>query len=254
MKKNVFVVGCNGNMGQIVRALIAKSDDMATTAGFDQVQGGVVASYCAKDLSVCADTIFNGRDGIIDFSNPEATMKILPYAVQYQIPMVIATTGFTDGQEMTIKGAARSIPIFKSSNMALSTKRFISLVKYAATLFPAPYEIAIHEDHHSGKKDAPSGTAKMLFDAVNEGRGGTLVYRFDSNSKKSENEVWVSSGRVGSLRGDHIVTIAGENDYVQLKHSISDRALFAEGALNAARFIMQQTEPRMYTLDDLFNE
>lgn len=94
----------------------------------------------------------------------------------------------------------------------------------------------------------------MLFDAVNEGRSGTLVYRFDSNGKKAENEVWVSSGRVGSFRGDHIVTIAGDNDYVQLKHSINDRALFAEGALDAARFIMQQTEPRIYTMADMFNE
>lgn len=254
MKKNAFVVGCNGKMGRIVRTLIAESSDMDTTAGFDQVQGGVIGTYCANDLSSCADAIFNGRDVVIDFSRPDATMKILPYAVQYRIPMVIATTGFTDDQEATIRGAARSIPIFKSSNMALSTKRFISLVKYAASLFPAPYEIAIHEDHHSEKKDAPSGTAKMLFDTVNEGRSGTLIYRFDSNGKKAENEVWVSSGRVGSFRGDHIVTIAGENDYVQLKHSINDRALFAEGALDAARFIMQQTEPRIYTMADMFNE
>lgn len=254
MKKNVFVLGCNGKMGRIVRTLISESNDMAATTGFDQVQGGVITTYCPNDLSVCANTIFNGRDVIIDFSRPEATMKILPYTVQYRIPMVIATTGFTDDQEATIEGAARSIPIFKSSNMALSTKRFISLVKYAAALFPAPYEISIHEDHHSEKADAPSGTAKMLFDAINEGRGGTLVYRFDYNGKKAENEVWVSSGRVGSFRGDHIVTIAGKNDYVQLKHSISDRALFAEGALDAARFIMQQTEPRIYTMADMFNE
>lgn len=254
MKKNVFVVGCSGKMGRIVRDLIYNSNDLVVSAGYDEIPAGSIATYCKDDLSVCNQEALEGKDAIIDFSRPKATMEILPYAVQYRIPMVIATTGFTEGQELTIKGAARSIPIFKSSNMALSTKRFISLVKYAASLFPAPYEIAIHEDHHSGKKDAPSGTAKMLFDAVNEGRGGTLVYRFDSNSKKAENEVWVSSGRVGSLRGDHIVTIAGENDYVQLKHSISDRALFAEGALNAARFLMQQTEPRIYTMDDLFNE
>lgn len=254
MEKNVFVVGCNGKMGQIVRRLISECDDMVANAGFDQIQGGAVAAYCSYDLSLHANTVFEDKDIIIDFSRPEATMEILPYAVQYRIPMVIATTGFTKEQELKLKSAASLIRIFKSSNMALSTKRFISLVKYAASLFPEPYEIAIHEDHHSGKADAPSGTAKMLFDAVNEGRNGTLVYRFDSSGKKAENEVWVSSGRLGSFRGDHIVTIAGKSDYVQLKHSISDRALFAEGALDAARFIMQQTEPRIYTMDDLFNE
>lgn len=254
MKKNVFLIGCNGKMGRIVRDLANKSGDLEVTSGYDQYDDGSFPAYEYDELVAHHKDAFCGRAVGIDFSRPEATMKILPYAVQYRIPMVIATTGFTEGQEVTIRGAARSIPIFKSSNMALSTKRFISLVKYAAALFPAPYEISIHEDHHSEKKDAPSGTAKMLFDAVNEGRGGTLVYRFDYNGKKMENEVWVSSGRVGSFRGDHIVTIAGENDYVQLKHSINDRALFAEGALDAARFIMQQAEPRIYTMADMFNE
>ena len=254
MKKNVFVVGCNGKMGRIVRNLIANSDDLNVFAGYDQISNGSFTTVMLDELRFHPDVVIGSSDVLIDFSRPKATMEILPYAVQYRVPMVIATTGFTEGQELTIKGAARSIPIFKSSNMALSTKRFISLAKYAAALFPAPYEISIHEDHHSEKADAPSGTAKMLFDAVNEGRGGTLVYRFDSNGKKAENEVWVSSGRVGSFRGDHIVTIAGENDYVQFKHSINDRALFAEGALDAARFIMQQSEPRIYTMDDMFNE
>lgn len=251
MKKNVFVVGCNGRMGQIVRSLIAKSDDMATTAGFDQLQGGVVASYCAEDLSVCADTIFNGRDVIIDFSRPEATMKILPYAVDYRIPMVIATTGFTEGQELTIKGAARSIPIFKSSNMALSAKRFISLVKYAAALFPEPYAITIHENRPK-HNDALDDTTKLLFEAINC-RCGTKVYPFDFNMRISENEFWVSSGHVENLHSGHMITIESANDYVQLKYSVSNQSI-AEGALDAARFIMQQTEPRIYTMDDLFNE
>lgn len=254
MKKNAFLIGCNGKMGRIVRDLANKSDDLEVTSGYDQYCDDNFPAYYYEELVVHHYNAFCRRDGIIDFSRPEATMKILPYAVQYQIPMVIATTGFTHEQEETIKGAARSIPIFKSSNMALSTKRFISLVKHAAALFPAPYGISIHEIHHDEKIDAPSGTAKMLFDAVNEGRGGTLVYRFDSSDKKAKDEVWVSSERVGSFRGDHIVTIAGENDYVQLKHSINDRALFAEGALDAARYIMQQSEPRIYTMADMFNE
>lgn len=254
MKKNVFVVGCNGTMGQTVRSLIAKSDDMATTAGFDQLQGGVVASYCAEDLSVCADTIFNGRDVIIDFSRPEATMKILPYAVDYRIPMVIATTGFDADQLAKIEELAQYIPIFMSSNMGLGTKAFIQIVKYAVGVLPGSYKISIREMHHTGKADAPSGTAKMLFDAVNEAREGTLVYRFDSNGKRGENEVWVCSERNENFCGDHTVTIAGINEYFSFTHSVRDRAIFAEGALNAARYLMQQTEPRIYTMDDLFNE
>ena len=250
-RKNVFVVGSNGKMGRIVCNLIKASSDLEPFAGFDHDW----PSECVKRsywqyVDGCLDDI----DVIIDFSHPDATMSVLPFAVKSSIPMVIATTGFEDKQVKRIEEAATVIPIFKSANMGLCTKRFISVVKYAARVFPAPYEISIHEIHHSAKKDAPSGTAKMLFDAANAGRDGTLVYHFDSNDKKGENEVWVSSERVGSFRGDHVVTIAGANDYLQLRHSIADRAVFAEGALEAARYIMQQTDPRIYTMDDLFNE
>lgn len=257
MEKQVFVVGCNGKMGRIVCNLIDATNDLYMSGGYDKNyrpgEMGLSGIVQHDKVDLC-DCRFKMPEVIIDFSKPEATMEVLPQAVAHHIPMVIATTGFTPEQEARIKEAATVIPIFKSSNMALSTKRFIKVVKCAASIFTEPYEILIHEIHHSRKADAPSGTAKMLFDAVNEARGNTLTYRFDSNAKKDDNEVWVSAGRVGNFRGQHIVTIAGANDYVQLLHSIDNRAVFAEGALDAARYIMEQTEPRIYTMDDLFNE
>lgn len=252
-KKKVIVVGATGRMGRIVCDLIAKSEDM-------EVLGGLCHTYrCLPDLYHLYNKVenlnhFHVADVIIDFSRPEATMEILPYALHYRIPMVIATTGFSGVHENAVLEASCFIPIFKSANMGLGTKRFIQIVKNAASILPGSYEISIHEVHHSGKADAPSGTAKMLFTAVNEARNGSLRYRFDSNDKKSENEVWVSSERIGNFRGEHTVTICGENEYFRFTHSIQDRAVFAEGALEAARFIMQQTEPRVYTMDDLFNE
>lgn len=249
-RKNVFVVGFSGKMGNCVRRLLEECDDLQ----FDKPFCSSKNYLQSIDIALRYDIAFRYTDVIIDFSHPDATMSVLPFAVKSSIPMVIATTGFEDEQVKRIEEAATVIPIFKSANMGLCTKRFISVVKYAARVFPAPYEISIHEIHHSAKKDAPSGTAKMLFDAVNAGRDGTLFYHFDSNDKKGENEVWVSSERVGSFRGEHVVTIAGANDYLQLRHSIADRAVFAEGALEAARYIMQQTEPRIYTMDDLFNK
>lgn len=250
-RKNVFVVGSNGKMGRIVCNLIKTSSDLEPFASLDHNW----PSECVKrSYWKCTAGWLDNIDVIVDFSHPDATMMVLPSAVKGKIPMVIATTGFDSEQEKRIEEAAAVIPIFKSANMGLCTKRFIEVAKYAARVFLAPYEISIHEIHHSAKKDAPSGTAKMLFEAVNEGRDGTLVYHFDSNDKKGANEVWVSSERVGSFRGEHIVTIAGANDVLQLRHSIADRAVFAEGALEAARYIMQQTEPRIYTMDDLFSE
>lgn len=251
MKKEVFVLGCNGKMGRKLRNLINQSSDFVCHAGYDQVQSDF-PTYDYRNLPAQSLDMLKGKDVIIDFSSPKAIMEILPYAVDYHIPMVIASTGFADGQKVAIQKAADRIPIFISSNMALSTKRFVDLVKYASKIFPAPYTISIHECHHSEKKDAPSGTAKMLFDAVNEGRNETLIYRFDSNAKKMENEIWVSSERNSSLFcGEHIVTIGGVNDYIKLIHFINDRALFAEGALEAARFILQ-CKAQLYDMNDLF--
>lgn len=249
-KKNVFVVGCNGKMGRIVCDLVRESEDLVVTHGFDLNTDSKSGILIQNDCS----SFFPETDVIIDFSKPKATMAILPIAVKQKIPMVIATTGFTPFQMQAIEDMSKETPIFFSNNMAYSTKLFVELVRYGAKLFKEPYEISIHEIHHSGKSDAPSGTAKnMLFTAVNEAREDTLVYRFDSNAAKAKNEVWVSSERVGCFRGEHIVTIAGANDYVQLKHSINDRGVFAEGALHAARYLMEQ-KPGFYTMNDLFNE
>lgn len=256
-RKNVFVVGCNGRMGRLVYDLAQKSEDLNVVYGFDQHTSAElnIGIYTSVEQFLSdATTISSNTDVIVDFSNPSATLKILPWAAELDIPVVIATTGFTPEEETEIKCSAERIPIFKSSNMAYSTKAFIETVRFAAKRFQPPYEFSIHEIHHHDKKDAPSGTAKMLFDAINEAHGSTLSYRFDSNGLKGEKEVWVSSERVGSFRGEHTVTIAGPSDFVQFKHFVNDRGVFAEGALEAARYIMRQTEPRIYTMDDLFNE
>lgn len=255
--RNVFIVGCNGKMGQLVYELIQKDECWDSYYGFDLTTSkrNIFVYTSMERLMSDAFTVNDYTNVIVDFSHPSATMEILPFAVEKEIPMVIATTGFTPEQQKEIINCAKTIPIFKSSNMAYSSTAFTRLVKMAASLLQEPYEISIHEIHHKGKKDAPSGTAKdMLFEAVNEGRGNTLKYRFDSNGLKADNEVWVSSERVGHFRGEHTVTIAGPNDFVQLRHFVSDRKVFAEGALQAARFIMEQTEPGLYTMENLFNK
>lgn len=251
MKQNVFVVGYSGKMGKIVCDLIKRSNDLEVTQGYDLVSDSELGITNSHNMPIIWT---NAPNVIVDFSKPEATMRILPYAVRYHVPMVIATTGFSGEHEALIEDAAKTIPIFRSTNMSYGAKAFVQIVQLAVKLFQPPYEISIHEKHHSGKADAPSGTAKTLFEAINDARGNTLIYRFDSNGKRNPNEVWVSAERVGAFRGEHIVTIAGENDYVELKHFVNDRGVFAEGALQAARFIMRQTEPRIYTMDDLFNE
>lgn len=260
VRKSVFVVGCFGKMGEIVCKLILKSEDFCLRYGCDYNQNERTATFAYSSETSGLDCGFGPTlsipdpvDVVIDFSRPKATMTILPMAVERQIPMVIATTGFSPEQEAKIEEAGKTIPIFWSSNMAYSIKAFIETTKAVAKTLP-DYQIAIHERHHAAKQDAPSGTAKMLFNAINEAHGGTLCYQYDENAPRVDNAVWLSAERNGNIKGEHRITFSGKNETIELKHSVDDRAVFADGALQAARFILKQTEPRIYTMDDLFNE
>ncbi|MBO5478914.1 MAG: 4-hydroxy-tetrahydrodipicolinate reductase [Clostridia bacterium] len=247
-KKNVFVVGCNGRMGKLVCDLIQKSKELTVAYGFDMntdSESGINV-YCHPITSLPCPT-----DVIIDFSRPDATMEILPLAVDRMVPMVIATTGFTDLQEESIKDYAKLIPIFKASNMSYGVNAVKELLKLAAQLF-YDYDIEINEFHHRNKADAPSGTANMFFDTINASRNDAFVSVYGRTEKRTEREIGISSNRGGAFPGEHTVTFAGSNDFIRIQHFAHNPSIFAEGALNAALYIMEQTVPRIYTMDDYF--
>lgn len=256
-KKKVLVVGCNGRMGQLVCEAIAKSEDFEVTGGYDveyiQEMYKFPVFVSTEEMESWQD-VFD-FDVIIDFSRPESTLKILDFAVLHKISCVIATTGFSDEQEKTIRLASKYIPIFKSDNMSYGVNVVVQLLKLATKLL-SNYDIGISEFHHAGKADAPSGTAKKLFfKTINEAHGNDLVYSYGSTGKKQPDELWVASQRGGDFSGEHVVTFAGTNDFIRIVHFAHNAKMFADGALEAARYLLEFCGcAGYYTMDDLFED
>ena len=245
---NVLVNGCNGKMGNVVCELIAERDNMQVIAGFDKV------SYSDSKFPIFTDinSINITPDVIIDFSLPVATLNILDYAKINKIPMVIATTGFTPEQTDEIESASKVIPIFKSANMSFDIMVMKKLVAWLAPLMKNT-DIEIIESHHNRKVDSPSGTAQMLADTINEALDNKLhceYNRHDKHEKRDKNEIGMSSIRGGNIVGEHTVQFIGNFETFEIKHTSYSRNVFAEGALKATEFIVNQ-QPGLYSMEDM---
>ena len=247
----VLVNGCNGRMGQTVCNLIKESDTLELCAGFDRE----VLDSANFEVFTKNEDINIKPDVIIDFSIPVSTFNILEYAKQNNIPVVIATTGFTGNEEMRIMEYAKEIPIFKSANMSFDVNMMKHLVMQIAPKLKNT-DIEITEVHHNRKVDSPSGTAQMLADSINEALGGKYhceYNRHDKHEKRDKYEIGMSSIRGGNIVGEHTVQFFGEFETFEIKHTSYSRNVFAEGALRAAEFIVRK-EAGLYNMDDLVND
>ena len=247
---NVLVNGCNGKMGNVVCDLINENENMQVVAGFDRVR------YSDSQFPIFTDIaeITIKPDVIIDFSLPIATLNILEYAKTNKIPMVIATTGFTDKETKIIEEASKIIPIFKSANMSFDIMIMKKIVSWLAPLLKNT-DIEIIEAHHNRKVDSPSGTAQMLADSINDALDNKLhceYNRHDKHEKRDKNEIGMSSIRGGNIVGEHSVQFIGNFETFEIKHTSYSRNVFAEGSLKAAEFIVNE-QPGMYAMEDMFD-
>lgn len=245
----VMINGCSGKMGQIVCDLVEQSEDLVLKSGFDKNVTGEFAFPVFNKI----ENISEKPDVIIDFSVPIATFNILEYAVQNKVPIVIATTGFSSEEEKLIEKYSRQIPIFKSANMSYDIMIMKKLVQWLAPLLKDT-DIEITETHHNRKIDSPSGTAQMLADSINASLGNTLhceYNRHDKREKRNKNEIGMNSIRGGNIVGEHTVQFFGEFDTFELKHTSYSRNVFAEGALKAARFLVNKPNG-LYSMEDIF--
>lgn len=235
---NVLINGFEGRMGQMVLKQIECSDIFNCNGGIGK-----------NDDIYQIDTI---PDVIIDFSTPTGTLSILRYAEEKNIPVVIATTGFSDKQLQGIKNASTKIPIFKSANMSYELNVLLSLVgKLAEELSDSDIEIV--ETHHNKKVDSPSGTALMLYEVINNSLGNSMHYEFGRYSKKaprSKNEIGIHSIRGGTEIGKHSVLFLEDNQTLEITHTVNSRVVFANGALKAAKFLIGQPAG-LYNMNDL---
>lgn len=192
-------------------------------------------------------------DVIIDFSFHGLTSEITEYAIKTGIPAVIATTGQTPEEKEIIKSAAEKVAIFYTGNMSLGIATLCDAVRRVVSVFPDA-DVEIIETHHNRKLDAPSGTAKMLFDAVKEARPDAYANQGRNGlCKRDKNEVGISSIRIGNIVGIHEVRIGTSAEQITLKHEAYDRSLFAQGALKAAEFMCGKGAG-LYTMKELLKD
>ena len=230
--------GCNGHMGQTITAIVKDDPDIEIVAGidpFDGIKNDYPVFASLKECDVDADVI-------IDFASAKATDALLDYCEEKGMAVVLCTTGLSEEQvkrakEVTTKKAA----VLKSANMSLGINVLMKLLKEAAATFdPAGFDIEIVEKHHNQKVDAPSGTALALADSINEEMGGKFEYVFDRSDrrqKRDRKELGISAVRGGNIPGDHDVIFAGGDEVITFSHRAYSKAVFAKGAIQAAKFL-----------------
>ncbi len=237
-------------MGQVVTRMCAQREGFEVVAGFDK------NAVKLSDYPVYAEPMeFAGEaDVIIDFSNASSIEPLLAYAVRRKIPAVICTTGHSLEQLEMIKAASKQVPIFRSGNMSLGINLLTNLLKKVAAVLGENYDVEIVERHHRMKVDAPSGTAIMLADAVNEGLPYDAEYVYERQSvrrQRGDHEIGISAVRGGTIVGEHEVLFCGPDEVIEFKHTAYSREVFANGAVAAAEYMAGVSEPRMYDMNDV---
>lgn len=247
---HILISGCNGKMGQEVAKQIENVEGMSVLTGFDKVDTGDNKFSVVTNL----DDLTDKPDVIIDFSIPEATLEILKYAVNNKIPVVIATTGFTDEELNKITEYSKIIPIFKSANMSFEINLMANMVSKMSTLLNDS-DIEIVETHHNRKIDAPSGTALFLADSINNALDNSMTYKYDRHSqkeKRNKKEIGIHSIRGGNVVGKHTVSFYSNDECIEITHNVTSRSVFAKGAVKAAEFIAHKN-PGMYNMNNMIN-
>ena len=221
------ICGANGAMGKLIREILGS--DVVGCVSIDGENG--VPKTFAELGRVDADVV-------IDFSHHTAVAEVLRYAEAIGAAAVIGTTGHTPEEKEMIHAAAEAIPVFFSGNMSLGIAVLCRLAKDAAKYFPDA-DIEIVETHHHRKVDAPSGTALMLFNAVKEVRPEAVANCGRAGEgKRTKEEIGISSLRLGSVVGIHEIHIHTGKEHLTLKHEAVTRGMLADGAVEAARFMV----------------
>ena len=247
----ILLSGCCGKMGRNVINSVNQRKDCEIVSGIDVVDDSnigfpIFQNY--NEVEVKADVI-------IDFSNPALLTSMLEYALKTNTAVVLATTGLSDSQIKEVEDTSKVIPVFFSYNMSLGVSLLCELSKTAAKILGNDFDVEIIEAHHNQKIDAPSGTAIMLANAVKE-EMPDAYFEYDRHSKREKrhtNEIGIHSIRGGTIVGEHQVIFAGNDEIVTLSHSARSKAIFSQGAVNAAVFLSGK-ESGIYNMSDIVKE
>lgn len=234
---NMIMYGCNGRMGRMISDIVKDDEAITIVAGVD------LNTECINGYPVYDDInkVTQKADVVVDFGNAAVVDKVLDWCIEKKVALVECTTGLSDAQLLRIKDAAKDIAMFKSANMSLGINLLQKILKEnSAKLAEAGFDIEIVEKHHKMKLDAPSGTAIALADSINEGLSERKNYVYDRSERRlarPATEIGISAVRGGTIVGDHDVIFAGQDEVVTFSHTAYSRAVFAKGAITAAKFV-----------------
>lgn len=242
--------GCNGAMGRAVTGLVAEDAAIEIVAGIDISDGpdqGYPVFGSLENCPIAADVV-------VDFASAGAADALLDYCEAHRLPLVLCTTGLEERQLKRVKEAGSRTAILHSANMSLGVNLLLKLVKdAAAVLAESGFDIELVEKHHNRKKDAPSGTALALADSINDAMGRQYHYvcgRSSAGQARDSKEIGISSVRGGTIVGQHDVIFAGTDEMVTLSHTAYSKAIFAKGAVAAAKFLAGKG-PGLYDMKDV---
>ena len=246
----ILLNGACGFMGREVIKLAKNNYQNAEVVlGVDAFTKGDEEITCVKSFSEVKEKV----DCIVDFSHHSLTKDLLEYAVKTNTPVVLATTGHTEEEKQIIYNASKSAPIFYSANMSVGVALLVELAKKAASVM-VDADIEIIEKHHNRKIDAPSGTALMIYDNLKEVRtNATANMGRSGQAKRTKEEIGISAIRMGNVVGEHEVILCTANQTISLKHEAHNRALFAEGALVAASYMLGKGAG-LYNMKDMLKD
>lgn len=243
----IILHGYTGRMGHMVQELL--KDNSENTIVAKAAADAKKETSCYKSLNDFTEE----ADVVIDFSNHAATKNLLAYCIKRKLPVVICTTGQIEEEKDMIMHASKKIPVFYSANLSLGIAVLSDLAKRAAALFPNA-DIEIVEKHHNQKLDVPSGTALALAHVIKEVRtDSTFNVGRHENGKRTKQEIGIHSLRMGKEVGTHEIYINNGNECLTLTHEANSRAVFAEGALKAAQYLLDK-QPGLYTMKELVGD
>jgi len=256
MKKiNLAITGCMGRMGQQLIKSSKSNSNFKLVSLTENIK--INKKFNGIKPEPNTEGAFKKADIIIDFTIPKCTIEVLKIASKLKKRVVIGTTGFTQKEDKIIKNYSKKIPILKAGNMSLGVNLLMYLTEIASKSLGDNYLSKIFEIHHKHKKDYPSGTALMLGKGIAKGKNKdfySLLGKKFLNKKKFPygNKINFNSLRKGEVIGEHEVKFSSGKEIITLNHEAFDRALYSEGALSAAKWLMTK-KPGLYSMRDLMN-
>ena len=256
MKKiNLAITGCMGRMGQQIIKSVKRDKNFKLTALTENRKINKKINGIKIDLN--DENTFKKVNLIIDFTVPKCTFEILKIASKLKKRVIIGTTGFTENEENIIKKFSKKIPILKAGNMSLGINLLMYLSEIASSSLGGKFLSKVFEVHHKRKKDYPSGTALMLGQGIAIGKNKNfykLIGKKYLNKKTFPygKKINFNSIRKGEIIGQHEVKFSSGKEIITLNHEAFDRALYSEGALTAAKWLMNK-KPGLYSMRDLMN-